>query len=354
MQQHPAVAADAVGEEPGLAHRVLVERAELLGDRDHGEDHHRRVGLVEEQVEVLLDREARPRVVLAAAALREAVHEAVDPRDPGAGTGEVVVEVVRLDVEDDLVAGERSTAASVEVVAPSGMRYVPPDRLPRERLASSWHAASVPSMSAAPPRLRRNRRRSIPSRRARTSASARVRRIASRQTASSGTGRNSVFEQGPSFTGSSASGSHAIAPTLDPWSRPEVCATGRVPAEVGTRSPDQRARAWSHPRATVGGMTEILLIALLVVVLVGAAAGTAAVVVQHRPRRGARRPGPGPDRRPHRPRGGPAAAGSARPPHRDQPGAARLRAGPGGGVARPRALADGAAVRLDAAPPRAR
>src|SRR3954452_3471701 len=145
-------------------------------------------------------------------------------------------------------------------------------------------------MSAAPPMLRRNVRRSMPSRRAAVSASSRVRRIASCSTAPSGTGRNSPFEHGPSLIGSSSSGSHAMARTLRPVrTAPEappscdMCRPGhRNCTNVDTQS---RRGVAAAPRRVVtppcegARMVSILLVALLIVLAVGAAAGTSALVV---------------------------------------------------------------------------
>ena len=162
-----------------------------------------------------------------------------------------------------------------------------------------------------------------------------MRRIASCSTAPSGTGRYSPFEHGPSLIGSSSSGSHAIARTLRPVRtapRRDFRATSACQGAETARKSRRSARvaagraAWSHPRARVRRMVSILLIALLIVLAVGAAAGTSALVVSRHAADAPPAPGPGGHRQPDRAARRPAAAGGARAPHRDEPGAARRRA----------------------------
>ena len=76
----------------GIAVRIIIDVSDWLNSRSRywsTEKHARGVGL-------------------AARALRERVHQAVDAAEAGAAAAEVVVEVVGLHVEHELVARERA------------------------------------------------------------------------------------------------------------------------------------------------------------------------------------------------------------------------------------------------------
>ena len=111
MEQHALPAADQLGRLTRLVHDCRRQRASLRRDRERRQCHQVRVALEEELLEEHLAREAGARVVLAAVDLREHLAEELLIRRR---VHQVVLEVVALDVEYELLAGERlARSASV-------------------------------------------------------------------------------------------------------------------------------------------------------------------------------------------------------------------------------------------------
>ena len=103
VQQDALVLAQVRGDLPRQVHHVVALRAPLGEDRQRREHEHVRVRAQEHQLEEMLDREARARVVLAAVLLRERRPEVL----PVQHRVQVVLEQMPLDVEDELLAAQR-------------------------------------------------------------------------------------------------------------------------------------------------------------------------------------------------------------------------------------------------------
>ena len=221
VEQDPAVAADGAGEPPRLLHDRGRLRAALRRDRERREHDHRRVALEEQGLQEVLDVEAAARVGQPAAPLREPAPEVASLRSDRAHR---VVEEVALDVEHELVAGQRG-ARRVDVdVRRRRHLEVTAGRAAVDgaRDSSALHAFRTINVVAAPQSERRNCRRDIPVRRALRSHSSRASRTVSSSTGVSGRGTYSPLEHGPNLIG--RSGSSSSAGTTPP--------TPRAPAGV--------------------------------------------------------------------------------------------------------------------------
>ena len=187
LEQHPAVAAQRLGERPGLLHLLDRHRVVVVDDRQRRQHRDRRVRRAEHEVGPAVDREAELGVV-AAVRLREAGAEAV-------GVG---VEEVRLHVDDDLgLDGRRRappSAAVVSVVASGGTVKVPPAG---RRRRDSFDAGGEGDQRRRRPHRRAQERPAVdPERAGRSSASASARRPASTHDVGGAGGTYSPFEHG--------------------------------------------------------------------------------------------------------------------------------------------------------------
>ena len=101
VHEHAPVAAQSVGEASRVVHPRGRQWTVVVGRGDRTDDAAVGVGSKEDLVEVIIDGEARARIGFAAGCLREAA-----PEVPGR-SGQVVLEEVGLEIEDELVAAER-------------------------------------------------------------------------------------------------------------------------------------------------------------------------------------------------------------------------------------------------------
>ena len=187
---------------------------------------HREVGVAvhEHVLDELLGRKAVDRVVGAAGPVREAGEDLLPVLAGGAAPAAGRVDHVGLDVEDELVAGDRARPPPRARMRPPGATRNCPPMLPSAANASF----SVRNVVAAPHSDCRKARRSSPTRLAcspiRRSASALARATGS----ASGTGRNSPLDVGSTLTGSgprkSLAMGHASVSQISKHSRLSSCA----------------------------------------------------------------------------------------------------------------------------------
>jgi hypothetical protein len=100
VEQDPFVTAQALHDAARLGHDLGRQRRSLRVDRQRREHDDVRVAADEERLEEVVDREAHPRVVLAAVLLRERRVEVLAVED----RVEIVLEQVALHVHDELLA----------------------------------------------------------------------------------------------------------------------------------------------------------------------------------------------------------------------------------------------------------